>query len=270
MLLLEHYQREVLACIALAAALAALLLWWSRGMSEGRSSGGAGTSGSKKPLAHTPGIRAVYMQDSFAEGSDGGGWGSSSSSTGQGDGRAAASSKWEQSKQKGDLGYYFAHHITMKELAPEDYQMNGPKLLSKGDTTSGPNGARPNGSSSASSPLVTTRRRRPEQISSYSWEDYGEEVRLTFRQSEWEWAKVDADEIEIEWGSRRFRMSIDSREYGLHTIDLQRLSGDVVGVRARKLKTRLVVALVKGGRRGSYSHRPAWSKLQTALEKPSD
>lgn len=60
------------------------------------------------------------------------------------------------------------------------------------------------------------------------------------------------------------------REYGLHTIDLQRLSGDVVGVRARKLKTRLVVALVKGGRRGSYSHRPAWSKLQAALEKPSD
>ena len=40
-------------------------------------------------------------------------------------------SKWEQSKQKGSLGYYFAHHITMKELAPEDYQMNGPRLLSK-------------------------------------------------------------------------------------------------------------------------------------------
>lgn len=62
MLLLEHYQREVLACIALAAALAALLLWWFRGMSEVRSSGGAGASGRKKPLAHTPGIRAVCVQ----------------------------------------------------------------------------------------------------------------------------------------------------------------------------------------------------------------
>lgn len=40
-------------------------------------------------------------------------------------------SKWEQSKQKGNLGYYFAHHITMKELAPEDYTMNGPRLLRK-------------------------------------------------------------------------------------------------------------------------------------------
>lgn len=46
------------------------------------------------------------------------------------DGKDGAS-KWEQSKQKGDLGYYFAHHITMKELAPEDYRMNGPRLLSK-------------------------------------------------------------------------------------------------------------------------------------------
>ncbi|CAM9660491.1 unnamed protein product [Ectocarpus fasciculatus] len=145
-----------------------------------------------------------------------------------------------------------------------------PACQQQGDAASAPNGANPNGSSSSSSPPVTTRRRRPQQISSYSWEDYGEEVRLTFRQSAWEWAKVEAEEIGIEWGSRRFRMSIDSREYGLHTIDLQRLSGDVVGVRARKLKTRLVVALVKGGRRGSYSHRPAWSKLQAALERPSD
>ena len=40
-------------------------------------------------------------------------------------------SKWEQSKKKGDLGYYFAHHTSLKELAPDEYQMNGPKLLSK-------------------------------------------------------------------------------------------------------------------------------------------
>lgn len=39
--------------------------------------------------------------------------------------------RWEQSKNKGDLGYYFAHHTSHKELAPEEYQMNGPKLLSK-------------------------------------------------------------------------------------------------------------------------------------------
>lgn len=68
------------------------------------------------------------LQDSAA-GSSSGGW----ESPGRG-GRKfkdGETSKWEQSKQKGDLGYYFAHHITMKELAPEDYQMNGPRLLSK-------------------------------------------------------------------------------------------------------------------------------------------
>ncbi|CAM9777116.1 unnamed protein product, partial [Hapterophycus canaliculatus] len=113
--------------------------------------------------------------------------------------------------QKGDLGYYFAHHITMKELAPEDYRMNGPRLLSKGDAAAPLNGAQPSNdvssapasaSSSPSPPRPATnqRRRRPQQISSYSWEDYGEEVRLTFRQPEWEsWAKVDAEEIFVEW-----------------------------------------------------------------------
>lgn len=61
-------------------------------------------------------------------------------------------------------------------------------------------------------PEANRRRRRPQQISSYSWEDYGEEVRLTFRQPEWEsWAKVDAEEVFVEWDPRRFRMSIDSR-----------------------------------------------------------
>lgn len=65
--------------------------------------------------------------------------------------------------------------------------------------------------SNGSSPPTTTKRRRPQQISAYSWEDYGEEVRLTFRQSDWEWAKVEAEEIGVEWGPRRFRMSIDSR-----------------------------------------------------------
>lgn len=39
--------------------------------------------------------------------------------------------RWEQSKNKGDLGYYFAHHTSHKELAPDEYQMNSPKLLSK-------------------------------------------------------------------------------------------------------------------------------------------
>lgn len=63
MLLLERYQREVLTCVALAGTVAAvLLLWWSRGKGKGRSSVGAGTNGSKKPLAHTPGIRAVCVQ----------------------------------------------------------------------------------------------------------------------------------------------------------------------------------------------------------------
>lgn len=57
------------------------------------------------------------------------GWGASMVG-GASSGKDGAS-KWEQSKQKGDLGYYFAHHITMKELAPEDYRMNGPRLLSK-------------------------------------------------------------------------------------------------------------------------------------------
>ena len=74
--------------------------------------------------------------------------------------------------------------------------------------------AAPNGAAAAttngSSAAAATRRRRPQQISSYSWEDYGEEVRLTIRQS-WEWAKVDAEEIGVEWSPRRFRMTIDSR-----------------------------------------------------------
>lgn len=56
---------------------------------------------------------------------------SSSSSGRGGHTKGVDASKWEQSKQKGDLGYYFAHHITMKELAPEDYTMNGPRLLRK-------------------------------------------------------------------------------------------------------------------------------------------
>lgn len=67
------------------------------------------------------------LQDSAAGSSNGDDWGS----PGRGGRRNGGTSKWEQSKQKGDLGYYFAHHITMKELAPEDYQMNGPRLLSK-------------------------------------------------------------------------------------------------------------------------------------------
>lgn len=66
-------------------------------------------------------------QDSSTESSNGG-W---ESSGGGGRTEGVEASKWEQSKQKGSLGYYFAHHITMKELAPEDYQMNGPRLLSK-------------------------------------------------------------------------------------------------------------------------------------------
>lgn len=60
----------------------------------------------------------------------GGGWGVTSSLLGRG-GKESAT-KWEQSKQKGEMGYYFAHHTSMKELAPEDYRMNGPRLLSKG------------------------------------------------------------------------------------------------------------------------------------------
>ena len=71
------------------------------------------------------------QQDS-SSGSDGllSGWGTPAGG-GARDGKGGQASKWEQSKQKGDLGYYFAHHTSMKELAPEDYRMNGPRLLSK-------------------------------------------------------------------------------------------------------------------------------------------
>lgn len=82
----------------------------------------------------------------------------------------------------------------------------------QGDPAATNGGSASNGSSPPST--TTTKRRRPQQISSYSWEDYGEEVRLTFRQSEWEWARVEVEEIGVEWGLRRFRMSIDSR-YGI-------------------------------------------------------
>lgn len=44
-------------------------------------------------------------------------------------------SKWEQSRKKGEMGYYFAHHTSHKELAPEEYRMNGPRLLSKGEAS---------------------------------------------------------------------------------------------------------------------------------------
>lgn len=61
------------------------------------------------------------------------------------------------------------------------------------------------------------------------------------------------------------------REYGLHAIDLQRLSGEIADVRVKKLKSRLVVALVKAGRRrGSYGKQAAWTNLQAPLEKPAD
>lgn len=46
-------------------------------------------------------------------------------------GVGGGATKWEQSKQKGEMGYYFAHHTSNKELKPEDYRMNGPRLLSK-------------------------------------------------------------------------------------------------------------------------------------------
>lgn len=59
------------------------------------------------------------------------------------------------------------------------------------------------------------------------------------------------------------------REYGLHTIDLPRLSGEVADVGVLKMKKRLVVALVKGGR-GSYSKKTPWNRLQTDPAKPSD
>lgn len=62
----------------------------------------------------------------------------------------------------------------------------------------------------ASSPTPTPRR-RAQMITSYAWEDYGEEVRLTFRQSGWDWSKVYEEEVGAEWGPRRFRLSIDSR-----------------------------------------------------------
>lgn len=58
------------------------------------------------------------------------------------------------------------------------------------------------------------------------------------------------------------------REYGLHTIDLQTLSGEVGDVRVLKMKSRLVVTLVKGGR-GSYSKKTPWEKLQSPPEKRS-
>eukprot|EP00752_Nemacystus_decipiens_P002755 g2573.t1 len=228
-----------------------------------RGRGGGGGKGTKKSLAPTPGVRVVCVQNSSAESSNDG-W---ESSGGGGRSKGTESSKWEQSKQKGSLGYFFAHHITMKELAPEDYQMNAPRLLSKGDPAAA---ARTNGEPkcNGSSPS-TAMKRRPQQISSYSWEDYGEEVRLTFRRSEWEWARVEAEEIGVEWSPRRLRMTIDSREYGLHAIDLQRLNGDVAGVRVRKFKNRLVVALVKA-KRGTYSTPSPWTKLQAAPTKPSD
>ena len=73
------------------------------------------------------------------------------------------------------------------------------------------NGTTDTDAGSSSPPLPVAPRRRAQQITSYSWEDYGEEVRLTFRQSGWEWGKVEEEEIGIEWGTRRFRMSIDSR-----------------------------------------------------------
>lgn len=59
------------------------------------------------------------------------------------------------------------------------------------------------------------------------------------------------------------------REYGLFAIDLQRLTGDVAGVRVRKLKSRLVVALVKA-KRGTYGRPSPWTKLQAAPVTPSD
>lgn len=58
-------------------------------------------------------------------------------------------------------------------------------------------------------------------------------------------------------------------DYGLHTMDLPRLNGEVADVRVLKRRSSLLVALIKGGR-GSYSKKAAWDKLQAAPEKPSD
>lgn len=56
-----------------------------------------------------------------------------------------------------------------------------------------------------------------------------------------------------------------SREYGLHAMEIPRLSGQIEGVRALRLRTKLIVALVKGG--GSYRRAP-WDKLQADQSKP--
>ena len=80
----------------------------------------------------------------------------------------------------------------------------------QGDGAAGDASDEKNGGS-ASPPPPAAPRRRAQQISSYSWEDYGEEVRLTFRQPGWNWAEVEQEEVEVQWGPRRFRMTIDSR-----------------------------------------------------------
>lgn len=59
------------------------------------------------------------------------------------------------------------------------------------------------------------------------------------------------------------------REYGLHTMDLPRLNGEVADVRVLKRRSSLLVALVKGGR-GGYSKNAPWVKLQAAPAKSSD
>lgn len=45
-------------------------------------------------------------------------------------------------------------------------------------------------------------------------------------------------------------------------MDLPRLSGDVADVKVLKLRSKLVAALVKGGR-GSYSKKAPWTELQS-------
>lgn len=252
-------------CTAVAV-VAGTSRWWRRG-----GQGTRGKVGARKGLAQSPGIRVIRVKSdsstSTSSSDSNAGWGVGSSLFGGGGGGKESSTKWERSKQKGEMGYYFAHHTSMKELAPEDYRMNGPRLLSKSPT------APQNGKTAdvpkvpASSPTPTPRR-RAQMITSYAWEDYGEEVRLTFRQSGWDWSKVYEEEVGAEWGPRRFRLSIDSREYGLHTIDLPRLSGEVGDVKVLKLRSRLVVALVKGGR-GSYSRKTPWTELQSKSAPPN-
>ncbi|CAM9562403.1 unnamed protein product [Choristocarpus tenellus] len=227
-------------CLTILAFIWLVKSWWKGDPNNSRD------VQQPKLLSHSPGISVVRVA---ADGTN------TNGNIGR---KYGAKSKWEKSKEKGSLGYYFAHHTSTKEVASHEYQMNQPKLLSK----TSEDASLLVGGEAAGAKGVGVTKPKAKAITKYSWEDCGKEIRLSVRQEGWDWGAVDVGEISVEWAPLRLRLVIASKDYGLHALDLPRLNKGVKDVRVRKMRKKLVLGFEK-------IEWGLWHDLQAPLEPES-